>query len=110
MLNTFSPTQTNTQVKTRLYGAWITQKGNMINVTEYDGHFKYAMEYLYPNTKKITSEQANTFYKDMFERGFLRLTYTRKGYTIEKGQNQIIKMSQLSYVENAESVDVYYHR
>lgn len=92
------------------YGAWITPKGNLINVTEYDGHFTYAMQYLYPNQKDVTAEQANKFYTDMFEHGFLRLTYTRKGYTIEKGQNQKIKNAQLSYIENADSVDSYMHR
>jgi len=109
MLNTFSPTQANTQVKTRLYGAWITPKGNLINVSEYDGHYTYAALYL-KHGDNPTTEQRNNFYKDMFNAGFMRLMYTRKGYTIEKGQGQIIKMSQLSYIENADSVDVYYHR
>ncbi len=109
MLNTFQSTQTTRTTKPGLYGAWITPKGNLINVTEYDGHYTYAAQYL-KHGEHPTTEQLNNFYKDMFAAGFLRLMYTRKGYTIEKGQNQIIKMAQLSYADNADSVDVYYHR
>ncbi len=92
------------------YGAWITPKGKLIPVSEYDGHFKFAMEYLYPRKTELTALEANQLYIDMYSAGFLRLTYTHKGYKIEKGIDQTIKNCQLSYTENADSVDCYTHR